>query len=160
MPVSARSIPENGAIPLFLSRFTVCVALIACGLAGGLILDDARDAVFLSFLVDCGFGFGDSLDPRLLIALQAFSLGLPFFPGCRDCLTLCLTCEPGRLGGFLCGTIGFQQSGLRFGSGAAAISEIIVFLVLQVSVPFRFWSRWAQALMARFDLSAAVALVR
>jgi hypothetical protein len=151
MPVIARPIPDAGAIPLPLSRFAACVALIACGLSRGLILDDARDAVFLSLLTafsfGCGGGIGggltlsrSGLDPRLLIALQAFFLRLPFFPGRSDSLTLCLTCEPGRLGGFLCGTVGFQQSGLRFGSGAAAVSEIIVFLVLQVSVPFRFWS--------------------
>ncbi len=137
--------------PLFLSRFAVCVALITFGLSGGFILDDARDAVFLSLLVYFDFGFGggiggcltfgsNSQNPRLLIALQAFFLGLPFFPGRSDRLTLFLPCEPGRLSGFLCGTIGLQQSGLRFGSGAAAIGEIIVFLVLQVCIPFRLWS--------------------
>lgn len=121
LPVIARPIPGNRAIALSLSRFAVGVALIACGLSRGLILDDARDAVLLGLRVNGGFGCGGGLDLHLLVALQAFLLGAPFFPCSRDRLALFLPCEPGRLGGFLCGTIVLEESGLRVGSGAAAI---------------------------------------
>jgi hypothetical protein len=138
--------------PLFLSRFTIGVAQIAGSLSGGLILDDARDAVFLSLLTSFDFGscgsicgcltFGRlSLNPLLLIELQAFPLGSPFFPGQSYRHTLFLPCGPGRLSGFLCGTIGLEESGLCVGSGTAAIGEIIVSGVFQICTPFEVWSR-------------------
>lgn len=150
LPVIARSTPENSAIPLSLSRFAVGVALIACGLSRGLILDDARDAVCRGLLTSFDFGSGggidgcltfgrNSLGPRLLIALQALLLGAPFFPRRSHRHALFLPCDTGRLSGFLCGTIGLQESGLCVGSGTAAIGEIIVFGFFQIQVPFRVW---------------------
>jgi len=80
--------------PLSLSRFVVCVALIACGSSGGFILDDARDAAFLSLVVYFDFGlsggissfltFGcNRMSPRLLIELTGVLSLLADLPAVR-----------------------------------------------------------------------------
>ena len=132
---------------LFLSRLAIGVAQIACGLSGGLILDDARNAVFVSLLTCFDFGSGGSIGSCLtfgrfslnaleLLELYPFPLGTPFLPGLGCCHAFFLPCEPGRLSGFLCGTIGLEESRLRLGSGTAAVGKIIVSGVFQICVPF------------------------
>jgi len=77
----------------------------------------------------------------LLLELQPFPFGTPCIPGLGYGQTLCLPCEPGRLGGFLRGTVRLKKSSFCVSSGAAAICEIIVSGVFQICVPFEIWSR-------------------
>lgn len=78
--------------PLFLSRFAIGIATVALGLSGGLVLDHARDALFLGGLTCFDFSSRCSIGCRLLfggfgpnalllLELHPFPFGTPCFPG-------------------------------------------------------------------------------
>ena len=161
--------PRNSAIPLF--------SVAPCGLRSahrvrlsrGLILDDARDAVFLSLLTAFQLRLGGgnrsriheavaaALDPRTAHRASGDSLPpLPFLPSppaiaWRSPRVRAVSAQQPSFGG----TIGFQQErpSLRSGAGRAVNEHHWSFLFFKSLFRFDSGSRWAQALMARLDLT-------
>jgi hypothetical protein len=131
---------------LFLSRLAIGVASIAFGFAGGFILDNSSDPVFRDLLARFDLGAERSIGCRLLFRclrentlllfeLYPFALRTPFFPGRGYCQTLFLPREPSGLRGFSRRVTSLKESSFRFGSGAAAIGEVIFSDVFQICVP-------------------------
>jgi len=133
-----------------LSCFSVGIAPVAFCFLRSLIVNVARIKVLLDLVACCRLDVGRSVGFHLTLVCTLFifahypcALRLPFFPGRSNSKTLFLTCQPVRFCGLLGDAVGVKASSLGRSSGATAISEVIVFLVSHICIPFDvslFWS--------------------